>query len=177
VPPPAAPFDPFAARRPAIRVIPDAGAASPIESQETDMSSHEPICMTDLDQLRLRTVLRTLLARPGGDRDCGEELRDLLDSARVVPANAIGADVVTMNSTIVCRGEPLGEADKALTLVYPDRADSAAGCISILSPLGRALIGARAGSAVDVEAPGGSVRRVSIRGIRYQPEAAGDWAL
>lgn len=141
------------------------------------MPSHEPIYMTDLDQLRLRTVLRALLARRGDDRDSGEELRDLLDSAQVVPANAIAADVVTMNSTIVCRGDPIGRGDRALTLVYPDRADSDAGCISILSPLGRALIGAQAGTAVDFEAPGGSVRSVCIRSIRYQPEAAGDWAL
>jgi len=135
------------------------------------------IFMTDLDQFRLRALARSLLAQRGGDRAPGEDLQDRLDEAAVVPADTIPADVVTMNSTIACQGGPLGERERTLTLVYPDRADSAAGRISVLSPLGRALLGARAGTDVEIETPAEGLRTVHVRRIDYQPEAAGDWLL
>src|SRR5262245_34099663 len=106
----------------------------------------ENIVMTDLDQLRLQTLLRSAHLQHGRDQDRDKGLRDLLEIADVVPAAAVAADVVTMNSKIVCRGGPLGDKERTLTLVYPDRADSSEGRISILSPLGLALYGVRAGS-------------------------------
>jgi regulator of nucleoside diphosphate kinase len=132
------------------------------------------LLMTDLDQLRLRALARTLLAQRG-NRTPADELQDLLDNAEVVPAAAIAPDVVTINSTIVCRGGPLGDTDRTITLVYPERADAAEGRISILSPLGRALLGARAGQTVDVETPGDGLRRVTVLEVRYQPETEGEW--
>ena len=134
------------------------------------------IFLTDLDQLRLRVLSRNLLAQGNGGRAPGEDLLDLLESAEVVPANAIAPDVVTMNSTIVCHGGPLGDDERTISLVYPDQADGSAGRISILSPLGRALIGARAGSSVEIETPEGP-RTVHVGLVTYQPEAEGQWLL
>jgi len=60
--------------------------------------------------------------------------------------------------------------------VYPDEADFTVGKVSILAPLGSALLGARAGSVIKVHAPTG-VRRMKVERILYQPEAAGDFHL
>ncbi|HEX4985263.1 MAG TPA: GreA/GreB family elongation factor [Burkholderiales bacterium] len=140
------------------------------------MSLHDQIFLTDLDSLRLRSVARRLAARHGAERRNAEELFDLLESAQVVPANAIAPDVVTMNSRVSCDA-CASDAGGVLTLVYPGEADVDAGRISVLSPLGRALLGARAGSRVAFETPGDGVRSVQVRSIAYQPEACGHWSL
>jgi len=139
------------------------------------MSTREHIFLTDLDAIRLRSMARQLIGGRGDPRLLGEELFDMLDSAVVVPANAITADVVTMNSTVTYEDET-GRRE-TLTLVYPDKADASRGHVSVLAPLGRQLIGARAGDRVTFEAPGSGIRSVRICGIEYQPEAAGDWTL
>jgi regulator of nucleoside diphosphate kinase len=59
------------------------------------------------------------------------------------------------------------------TLVYPDEADFNAGKVSVLAPMGTALLGARAGQVVEFDAPGGR-RRMKVVKILDQPEAAGD---
>jgi regulator of nucleoside diphosphate kinase len=140
------------------------------------MSSRDRTCLTDLDAIRLRSVARQLIGARGDPRLQGEELFDLLDAADVVPANAITADVITMNSTVVYDDSDNGRSD-TLTLVYPDQADITRGCVSVLSPLGRRLIGARVGERVSFEAPGGGLRNVLVREVVYQPEAAGEWML
>ncbi|HWA13550.1 MAG TPA: GreA/GreB family elongation factor [Burkholderiales bacterium] len=139
--------------------------------------SSQTLFMTDLDQVRLRTLSRRLISAPGSSRDTGLDLDELLDNAQVVPASTIAGDVVTMNSSMLCEGGPFGPEGRALTLVYPERADAGSGRISILSPLGRALLGARAGDTVAVETPGDGVQQVRVREIRYQPEADGNWLL
>lgn len=140
------------------------------------MSSREQICLTDLDAIRLRSMARQLIGARGDPRRQGEELFDLLDAADVVPANAITSDVVTMNSTVVFDDADDGSSD-TLTLVYPDKADVASGRVSVLSPLGRGLIGVRVGERVSFETPGSGLRSVKVREVAYQPEAAGDWTL
>ena len=140
------------------------------------MSLRDQICLTDLDAIRLRSMARQLIGARGDPRLQGEELFDLLDAADVVPANAITADVVTMNSTLVYDDADNGSSD-TLTLVYPDKADVTRRLVSVLSPLGRGLIGVRAGERVSFETPGSGLRSVLVREVVYQPEAAGDWTL
>lgn len=130
------------------------------------------IYLTDIDQLRLRVLSRTLLERNNGSREPGEELLDLVENAEVVPARAIAPDVVTMNSSVVAEGNMLGKGEHTLTLVYPDRADGATRRISVLSPLGRALLGARAGQTLEIQTPEG-VHKLKLLRVVYQPEADG----
>lgn len=130
------------------------------------------IYLTDIDQLRLRVLSRTLLERNNGSREPGEELLDLVENAEVVPARAIAPDVVTMNSSVVAEGDMLGKGEHTLTLVYPDRADGATRRISVLSPLGRALLGARAGQTLEIQTPEG-VHKLKLLRVVYQPEADG----
>ena len=140
------------------------------------MSLHDQICLTDLDAIRLRSMARQLIGARGDPRLQGEALFDLLDAADIVPANAITPDVVTMNSTVVYDDADDGRSD-TVTLVYPDKADVTRGRVSVLSPLGRRLIGVRAGERVSFETPGNGLRSVRVREVVYQPEAAGDWIL
>jgi regulator of nucleoside diphosphate kinase len=63
-----------------------------------------------------------------------------------------------------------------VSLVYPSAADAAAKKISILAPIGTAILGYRTGDTVEWEVPAG-VRRLKIEDVLYQPEASGDFSL
>jgi regulator of nucleoside diphosphate kinase len=62
------------------------------------------------------------------------------------------------------------------TLVFPDDADIDAGRLSVLTPLGAALLGSRDGQTIEFDAPGGR-RRLKVERVLYQPEAAGHFHL
>ena len=81
-------------------------------------------------------------------------------------------DIVTMNSRI--RLTDLDSAEELVyTLVYPAEADYAAGKISVLAPVGTALLGERVGNEIVWDVPGGT-RRLRIEELLYQPESSGD---
>ena len=134
----------------------------------------EKTVISDLDAIRLRTVARQLIGARGETRHKGEILFEKLDAAEVVPASSIAADLVTMNSSVVYDDAAEG-AMATLTLVYPGEADIGMGRVSVLSPLGLALIGTRPGQTVVFETPDGNLRRVRVISLVYQPEANGDW--
>lgn len=102
-----------------------------------------------------------------------EKLEAELLRAHVVPREKIPADVVTMNSRVVFENESSGER-REVTLVYPGSADIDAGKISVLVPIGTALLGLRVGQSIDWEGPGGAKQRYRIAAVPYQPEAAGE---
>ena len=81
------------------------------------------------------------------------------------------ADVVTMNSTV--RLAFAEGRERELTLVYPREADGRADRVSVLSPVGSAMLGLHVGDAIAWPAPGGAIE-LRVRAIAYQPEAAGD---
>ena len=83
-------------------------------------------------------------------------------------------DAITMNSTARFRDESSGE-ERELTLVYPRDADGSPDKVSILAPVGSALLGLRAGQTIDWPLPGGRSTRLQVLEIRYQPEAAGEF--
>ena len=84
------------------------------------------------------------------------------------------SDAITMNSTARFRDESSGE-ERELTLVYPRDADGSPDRISILAPVGSALLGLRAGQSIEWPVPGGRSTRLVVLGVRYQPEAAGEY--
>lgn len=88
------------------------------------------------------------LARAGLDRmpDLAETLLDELDRARVVEDAKLPEDVVRMGARVVYRTN--GGAEQNVTLVYPAEADIAAGKISVMTPIGTALIGLKAGQSI-----------------------------
>lgn len=124
------------------------------------------IIVTDLDLERLRTVLDT------HDVPTAEALDAELHRATVVPHREVPADVVTMNSDVVYEDESTG-ARRTVRVVYPRDADAGRGWVSVLAPIGSALLGLRVGQHIDWRVPAGR-RRLRVVDVPYQPEAAGD---
>jgi regulator of nucleoside diphosphate kinase len=102
-------------------------------------------------------------------------LRQELDRGKVVAPTKVPRGVITMNTHVRIRDLKTDEIEE-YTLVYPDEADINDGRLSILAPLGTALLGARIGQVVRFDAPAGE-RKLKIERILYQPEAAGDYHL
>jgi len=102
-------------------------------------------------------------------------LKNELDRSKVVGPAQVPSAVVTMRSQVRFQDLKTRESE-TYTLVYPEEADIDDGKLSVLAPLGTALLGTRIGQIVEFGAPGG-IRRVRIQKILYQPEAAGDYHL
>lgn len=98
-----------------------------------------------------------------------DDLQRELDGARVVEPHRVSRDVVTMDSTVRFL-DLQNHRREVYTLVYPDEADLSDGKLSVLSPLGTALLGARAGDVVRVPGAAGP-RAIKIESILHQPEA------
>lgn len=102
-------------------------------------------------------------------------LREELDSGTVVPVDTVPKGIVTMHTQVRVRDLDAEESE-AYTLVYPEQADINEGKLSVLAPLGMALLGTRVGQVVKFDAPAGR-RRLKVQKILYQPEAVGDFHL
>ena len=103
------------------------------------------------------------------------ELENELQQAEVVASKKIPKKVITMNSKVRLKDLDSGK-EMVYSLVFPGQADITQNKISILSPLGTALIGYRTGDIIEWKAPAG-LRRLKVEEIVYQPEAAGDYHL
>lgn len=133
------------------------------------MNSTPTITITRLDMQRLERLLDSLDEFGPG----AEALQAELDRAEVVGHDEVPAGVVTMNSRVHCREESSGK-DYHLTLVYPEDAGSE-GKVSILAPVGCALLGLSVGQHIDWPAPGGKQLKLTLLEVEYQPEAAGEY--
>jgi len=102
-------------------------------------------------------------------------LQEELDRGKIVAPGRVPKRVVTMNSEVRIRDLKTDESE-TYTLVYPDEADINDGKLSVLAPLGTALLGTRVSQVVKFDAPAGQ-RRLKVEKILYQPEAAGDFHL
>ena len=141
------------------------------------MSAHPPdILLTDLDLVRLESLLEDLRRRSPAERHSTQALELRVDSARVVQSRSIAPQVVTMNS-VVAITDRQSRTTSEVTLVYPRDADVEGSRVSVLSPVGRALIGAHAGDVLHVRVPGERDREFAVNAILYQPEANGRYDL
>jgi regulator of nucleoside diphosphate kinase len=104
-----------------------------------------------------------------------EDLTHEIERGAEVQPQDIPPDVVTMNSTVRVTDLEAGTSH-TYTIVFPADADYEKGKISILAPLGTALLGYRIGDVVNWHMPGGT-RQLRIDALIYQPEAAGDFHL
>jgi regulator of nucleoside diphosphate kinase len=139
------------------------------------MAIQQRINITHRDAGRLARIVEDLLRRANSIEDGAEALHETLESARHVSSAEIEADVVTMNSEVTIEEDTSG-ARREIKLAYPLEADPARGRVSVLSPMGNALLGSRAGWIVRFATPLGE-RSVRIAEIRFQPEAAAQYDL
>ena len=132
------------------------------------------LVISSFDKWRLLRLLNSA----GTSSEYRVELEDLtheIERGAVVPPWDIPPDVVTMNSSVRVTNLE-AETTHSYRIVFPADANYENGKISILAPLGTALLGYRVGDVVNWHMPGGT-RQLRIDAINYQPEAAGDFHL
>jgi regulator of nucleoside diphosphate kinase len=144
------------------------------ELSRSEMVVKGKIYISEFDLKRLKGLIN--YAKEAWDKRAVEHLDDLdeeLERAEVIKPEEIPPDVITMNSTFRLRDLETGE-EVAYTLVFPGRAELASGKISVLAPIGIAVLGYRAGDIVEWQVPAG-LKTFRVEGIVYQPEAALDY--
>jgi regulator of nucleoside diphosphate kinase len=133
------------------------------------MNPAPPIIVSAHDARRLERLLEDAGREHGA---VAEALEAELARAEIRPPAAMPPDTVTMNSQVLCVDETSG-AEHLLRLVYPWDADAAAGQVSVLAPVGAALLGLSAGQAIDWPLPSGRTTRLRVLRVVDQPEAHG----
>jgi len=143
-------------------------------TQQNVMTSGKDILITQADFDRLRGLVESPRYR-ATHFALLMILKEELDRGRVVAADEVPNGVVTMHSRVRVRDLKADESE-SYTLVYPDEADINDGKLSVLAPLGIALLGTKVGQLIKFDAPAGH-RQLKVEEILYQPEAAGDFHL
>ena len=133
------------------------------------MTSRPHIILTSQDLERLETLLESL---PPNSVPGTAELQAELERAEIVEPEQIPPAVVTMNSTVRFSIDSSGQ-DFRLTLVYPKDVDGSGDKISVLAPVGSALLGLSTCDEIEWPRPGGGTIKVRIEEIIYQPEREG----
>lgn len=133
------------------------------------MSTRPELVVSSLDYDRLDAMIAAL---PQAQAAAGAALAAELARARVVEPSELPPDRVSMRST-VCFESTHEHHPSRLTLVYPHELGSHADQISVLAPVGTALLGLKVGDSIDWPLPGGELTRLCILGIDYQPEREG----
>ena len=137
--------------------------------------SGREIVITDRDHRRLETMIEEASFREGRLPAYLVELQGELGRACVVDSTRIPRDVVTMNSTACVRDLETDEIE-TYTLVYPESADISRGRISVLAPIGTALLGHCGGDVVEWPVPAG-LARFKVEDVYFQPEREGSFDL
>ncbi|MCE9552583.1 MAG: nucleoside diphosphate kinase regulator [Planctomycetes bacterium] len=130
------------------------------------------ITMTAVDHRRLEELLASETARVVGPSAWLNDLQAELNRADIVSPGDVPGNVVTMDSTVLLRDIDTDEVEM-YTLVYPNRADIANNQLSVLAPVGTAILGYQIGDEVSWRVPAGW-RRLRIEQILYQPEREGE---
>jgi len=133
------------------------------------------IYITRFDLERLEDLLTVISEFSYRDRGDLEALESELQRGKQVDSKDVPPDIVTMNSRMRLLDVDTHEK-MVFTLVFPQDADITAGKLSVLSPIGTAVLGYSAGDIIKWRVPS-RVRRIKIDKVLYQPEAAGDYHL
>jgi len=130
------------------------------------MAEHYELVVSASDAEALSRMLGAHGA--GADLEAAGALADLLSEARLVAHERLPWECVALNSQVTYLDESCGE-QRNVTLVHPNEADPAAACISVLTPVGRALLGRRPGAVIAMSRPDGSTRTLRILGVERNP--------
>lgn len=132
----------------------------------------ETTIVTEPDRSRLRRLIDAMLPYAHGNRAHLAALGDKLIRARVVPPAEVPTDVVTMSSRFRLRHLD-SEAEETRMLVFPHQDDGSPDRLSVVDPLGVAVLGRRVGDLFERPTPGG-VRPLVVDELLFQPERARD---
>lgn len=137
---------------------------------ETNVGQHT-VWVTEKDMAKLERLLSSAKNRFPRDYQHIARLARELDGAEVIPTEEAPPNVVTMDCE--ARVENLDTGREAVyKLALPAEADISTGKISVLAPLGTALLGSCEGDVIEFHAPGG-IRRLRVAAVSYQPETVG----
>jgi regulator of nucleoside diphosphate kinase len=133
------------------------------------------IIITEADKQKLQKIVDDIIQYSTDGREHVKLLEAELTKAKTVTAEQIPADVVTMNSKVLLS---IGDLEEkiAYTLVYPEDANFSQNRISVMAPIGTAILGYKEGNTIEWHVPNG-VERIKILKILYQPESSGDFDL
>jgi regulator of nucleoside diphosphate kinase len=127
--------------------------------------------LTLIDHIRLTRLLGRLCSA----KEPAQAMHDLLESSELVPARAVPRTVVTMDSHVLLQDPAADAPAYQVTLCYPESAEPRRGFVSVLSPVGSALIGRREGETATWAGPSGRHGAARIVQVLFQPEANGDY--
>ncbi len=133
------------------------------------------IYITNTDQIRLKKLIDKEKEFNIGNKEYLINLEQELDRANIVTSQEVPPDVITMNSEVLLKDLDT-EEEMVYTLVYPEEADLLNDKISILAPVGTAILGYRIGDVLEWKVPDGVVK-LKVEKLLYQPEASGDFDL
>ena len=138
--------------------------------EEKAIMPERTLYITAIDKERLHELI---ISTRKNAAESETHLRDLeaeLEKAIIVQSKDIPKDTVTMDSQ-VCIKDLDTQEEIVYTIVFPAYSDIKQNRISVLSPVGTALLGYRVGDDIEWKVPGG-IRKLKIKKILYQPEAA-----
>ena len=134
------------------------------------------IYITSIDHERLGNLIEVSRERGGEmNREYLDKLESELDRAEIVDQKDIPDDVITMRSMVRLKDLVTGDTN-IYSLVFPTEANLSEGKISILAPVGTAMLGYRLGDVIEGQVPSG-LRRLRVEEVVYQPESAQDYHL
>ncbi|MCI0464262.1 MAG: nucleoside diphosphate kinase regulator [Gemmataceae bacterium] len=129
------------------------------------------IVMSDADHQRLEALIESVRYDASLRDDYLDALEGELKRARVVSQSDVPPEVITMNSVVRLR-DRVSDETEVYELVYPADADMAHNRISVLAPIGTAILGYQLGDVIEWPVPAG-LRRLRVEEVLYQPERAG----
>ena len=127
-----------------------------------------------INEFEAERIYRLLEQPAYANSPVASALNDELDRAQMCAPEAMPHDVVSMNSQVRFRDLSTGE-ERVRTLVFPAQMTDSSTQLSVMAPVGAALLGLRAGSTIHWELPGGASTHLEVLELLYQPEAAGEY--
>ena len=130
------------------------------------------IYITDNDMRRLRELIMVARQFKKEEEKYLQDLEAELNRGKIIKSQDIPQDIITMSSEVHLRDLNTKE-EITYQLVFPDQADVSRGKVSILAPIGTALLGYSVGDIIEWKVPAG-VAKLQVEKIIYQPEANGE---
>ncbi len=142
-----------------------------IKDREVEHTRGQGVCITKLDLDRLSRYISINDSRESRDSNHLVFLGDKIRKAKIVDLNRIAPEVITMNSQVGLKDIDT-DSEMYVTLVFPDDSNIEQGKLSVLSPIGTAILGHSQGNVIEWQGPS-AVRRIQIMKVAHRPEVVG----